>query len=79
MNKFKFAGAGALMVALVAAGESFKVYPGAVTYTSPDTEEAREAKRTLPHGTTSTIDTTNDSYEKVVEFSAELNFEVIWY
>ena len=63
------------MVAWVAAGEGFKVYPGAATYTPPDTEEARQANKALAPETTSTIYTTNDSDEKVVEFYKRLGKE----
>ena len=75
VNKFRVAAVGALMLALVAAGQGFKVYPGATVYTPPDTEEAREAKKALPPGMTSTIYTTKDPFEKVVDFYKALGKE----
>ena len=50
------------------AGDGFKPYPGAVKYTPPDTQETREAMKSLPPGTTSTTFLTNDPFEKVVAF-----------
>jgi hypothetical protein len=58
----------ALMVSLLASGQGFKVYPGAAKYTPPDNEGTRRARKDFPPGMTPTIYTTNDSYEKVVEF-----------
>jgi len=77
MNRFKLAGAAVvvLMAALVASGQGFKLYPGAAKYTPPDNEETRQAKKDLPPGTTSSIYTTNDSYENVVEFYKKVGKE----
>ena len=70
MHSLKFASLSLLALALTvgAAAQGFKVYPGAAKYTPPDTEETREAAKALPPGTTSTIYTTNDSFEKVAAF-----------
>lgn len=57
-----------LLVALVALGESFKLYPGAKRYTPPDTEETRAAAKAMPPGMQSTIYLTDDAYEKVSGF-----------
>ena len=51
-----------------AAGQGFKVYPGATKYTPPDTQETRDALKAMPAGTTGTAYTTSDSFEKVVAF-----------
>ena len=70
MHSPKFASFALLILALTtgAAAQGFKIYPGATKYTPPDTKETREARAALPPGTTSTIYTTNDSFEKVVAF-----------
>jgi len=59
-----------LAVALTAgaAAEGFKVYPGAVKYTPPDTEETRQFTSNLRPGTTITAYLTNDSFDQVVAF-----------
>jgi hypothetical protein len=77
MNKFRLAGTAVavLIVALVAFGQGFKVYPGAEKYMPPDNEETRQAKAALPPGTTATYYTTNDGYEKVVGFYKTLGKE----
>jgi hypothetical protein len=70
MHPLKFASLALLVLALTtgAAAQGFKVYPGATKYNPPDTKETRDAMKALPPGTTSTIYTTNDSFEKVVAF-----------
>ena len=68
MHSLKLATLALLILTTAAAGQSYKLYPGAAKYTPPDTEETREAAKALPPGTTSTIYTTNDSFEKVVAF-----------
>jgi hypothetical protein len=37
-----------LALTAAAAGQGFKVYPGATNYTPPDTEETRESAKALP-------------------------------
>lgn len=69
MHPLKLATPVLLCFALAAAaGEGFKVYPGATTYTPPDTEETRQYTSALRPGTTITAYLTNDSFEKVVAF-----------
>lgn len=77
MHSLKFASLALLILALTtaAAGQGFKVYPGATKYTPPDTERTREAAKALPPGMTSTIYTTNDSFEKVAAFYKNLGKE----
>jgi hypothetical protein len=55
------------MTAVGAAGQAFKVYPGAKKYT-PDTKETQDAAKSLPPGTEATIYLTDDSFEKVAAF-----------
>lgn len=62
----------ACAVTSAVAGGGFKPYPGAVKYTPPDTQETREAMKSLPPGTTSTTFLTNDPFEKVVAFYKDL-------
>jgi len=50
------------------AGEAFKLYPGAIKYTPPDTEQTRQWASALPPGTTITAYLTKDSFDKVVAF-----------
>jgi hypothetical protein len=70
MHSLKIASLAVLTLALTAgaAGQGFKAYPGSTKYTPPDTSETREAAKVLPAGTTSTIYTTNDPFEKVAAF-----------
>ena len=70
MHSLKSASLALLILALTtgAAGQGFKPYPGVTKYTPPDTQETREVAKALPPGTTATIYTTNDSFEKVVAF-----------
>jgi hypothetical protein len=68
MHSLKLATLALLILTTAAAGQGFKLYPGATKYNPPDTEETREAAKALPPGTTSTIYTTNDSFEKVGAF-----------
>ncbi|MGB9072289.1 MAG: hypothetical protein WCC22_06430 [Terriglobales bacterium] len=75
MHSLKLASLALLILTTAAAGQGFKLYPGATKYTPPDTEETREAAKALPPGTTSTIYTTNDSFEKVVAFYKSLGKE----
>lgn len=69
MRTKTFAGVGLLVLAMSvgAAGQGFKVYPGATKYT-PDTKETKEATQTLPPGTTTAVYLTDDSFEKVVAY-----------
>jgi hypothetical protein len=70
MHTLKFASYALLIFSLTtaAAAQAFKPYPGASKYTPPDTNETRQAMKNVPAGTTNTIYTTNDSFEKVVAF-----------
>ena len=70
MTRRKMTGlvAASLMMALVTVGQGFKIYPGAKKYTPPDTEETREAAKSMPPGTVSTIYLSDDAYEKVSAF-----------
>jgi len=66
MQKLKIA-VFALTVALLAisaAGQTFKVYPGAKKLE----KESAEIAKTLPAGSEGSVYVTNDSYEKVVAF-----------
>jgi hypothetical protein len=58
---------GLALVALAAA-QGFKIYPGAKKFTPPDTDESREAAKQMPPGTTQTLYTSDDSFEKVSTF-----------
>jgi hypothetical protein len=40
-----------MLVAISAARQTFKVYPGATKFTPPETKESREAAKSLPAGT----------------------------
>lgn len=77
MHSPRFASLALLLLALIAdaAGQGFKVYPGATKYTPPDTKETREARAALPPGTTSTIYISTDSFEKVVAFYSSFGKE----
>lgn len=70
MRTPKFAMMAFLACALTAgaAGEGFKLYPGATKYTPPDTEQTRQWVSALPPGTTIAAYLTKDSFEKVVAF-----------
>jgi hypothetical protein len=70
MHGLTFASLALLIFALTsaAAGQGFKLYPGANKYTPPDTEENREIMKALPPGTTATAYTTKDSFDKVLAF-----------
>jgi hypothetical protein len=59
-----------LLLTLTAAtyAQSFKPYPGSTKYTPPDNAETRQAMKNTPAGTTSTVYTTGDSFDKVVAF-----------
>jgi hypothetical protein len=58
----------ALAACALAAAADFKLYPGAVQYTPPDTEQTREFTSALRPGTTITAYFTHDSFDKVVAF-----------
>ena len=70
MRKIRLTGVAitVLAVTTLAAGQGFKIYPGASKYTPPDTKETREAMQYLPPGTEASFYLTNDSFEKVVAF-----------
>lgn len=70
MQKHRLVGIAMVVLAVtsLAAGQTFKPYPGAKEYTPPDTEQNREMKKAMPPGTVSINYVTNDSFEKVVSF-----------
>jgi len=70
MRKIRLTGVAiaVLAVTTLAAGQGFKIYPGASKYTPPDTKETREAMQYLPPGTEATVYLSNDSFEKVAAF-----------
>lgn len=68
MRSLKLASLMVVTLAITAAAQGFKPYPGASKYTPPDTPENREMMKALPAGTTGSYFTTSDSYDKVVVF-----------
>jgi hypothetical protein len=68
MRTLKFASLALVIFALptAAAGQGFKLYPGATK--SPDTKVPQEVMKSLPPGTTTATYLTKESFEKVVAF-----------
>lgn len=58
----------ALALAAGAGAADFKLYPGAVKYTPPDTEQNREFTNALRPGQTVTAYFTHDSFDQVLAF-----------
>jgi hypothetical protein len=58
-----------------AAGEGLKLYPGAVKYTPPETEQNKQFADTVRPGTTITAYFTDDPFEKVLAFYRGLGKE----
>jgi hypothetical protein len=75
MHSPKFASLALLILTTAAAGQGFKLYPGATKYTPPDTEQTREVMKALPPGSTVNDYLTNDSFEKVFAFYKVLGKE----
>ena len=68
MRKVKCVPAILFLLAITAAGQGFKVYPGAKQFTPPDAKEAKEVLASLPPGSEIGTYLTDDSFEKVVAF-----------
>ena len=65
----------ALTLTAAAGAADFKLYPGAVKYTPPDTESNRQFESSLRPGLTVTAYFTKDSFEKVLAFYKGLGRE----
>ncbi|HEV3254469.1 MAG TPA: hypothetical protein VG033_08680 [Candidatus Acidoferrales bacterium] len=61
------------LAAVGAAGQGFKVYPGAKKFTPPENETAK----TLPTGTEETVYLTEDSFDKVAAFYKGIGKEYV--
>ena len=68
MRKVKSVPATLFLLAITAAGQGFRVYPGAKQFTPPDAKGAKEVLESLPPGSEIGTYLTDDSFEKVVAF-----------